>query len=343
MFEPPKILILNHFPKGYGLARYTDNLHHVVGRNAEVINIKLNPTYHDFPEGLLYDGTWSTSINVAARRLVYMKMINHLKENVHNGCILHYTEQSMPYFTKGGDNEIVTFHDLFAFDENKGFRSVLYKKFTREFLKFTNAIAVSNTTKAKVEERNFEGQIATIYHGVPEIFHPRSNKKFLREKYKLPIDKKLIVSVSSDAPRKNLKLLMQISKKISREFEIIRVGPPAGFDLNFKSISDSALSEIYSASDAFILTSTLEGFNHPVTEAMASGLPVVVSNIEIMNEITGSNGILCKNGDVESFVEGINEAINQQDKYASLSLNRAKHFSMHKFSSEMTAYYNKFL
>lgn len=338
-----KVSIINHFPNGFAMARYTNSLANIDQVFTEIINVKFNPTYVNFPDGLIYYGTKSKTINVLARSIVYERLKKHLKRNLEMGNLVHYTEQSMPMFTHGSDLEIVTFHDLFALDQKNGLLSIIFKNFTLKFLEFQNVIAVSNTTRDALEKMKFKGNLTTIYHGIPEIFHPRPNKKFLREKYGLPFDKKIIISVSSDVPRKNLQLLKNIGKMVKNNVEIIRVGPSVGFRYSFNNMSDNELAEIYSASDAFILTSTLEGFNYPVAEAMATGLPVIVSDLEIMKEVTNSAGILCKCNDADSFVEGIEEALDQQNKYSKLSIERAKRFTMANFIKEMTTYYRRLL
>ena len=57
-----------------------------------------------------------------------------------------------------------------------------------------------------------------------------------------------------------------------------------------------------------------------MTEAMATGLPVVVSDIEIMREVTGKAGILCDIKDELSFVEGIKLSLEEREKFSNLSL-----------------------
>lgn len=343
MTETKNVLILNHFPFPYAIARYSNELKSTMQENSELVNVKLNPAFDHFPAGTTYKGSSSLTANVVLKNIVFRRLQQHVNSVINQGGIVHYTDQSMPLFSPGGDRETVTFHDLFTLKENNGIKGILYKLYTREFLKFKNAIAISEYTRGKLEEAGFSGEISTIYHGVPKIFHPRPNKIEIRKRYRLPIDKKLILSVSSSSPRKNIPLLRRIKQNLGCDIEIVRVGPSEGFDLAYEKVSDETLAELYSAVDLFILTSTDEGFNHPVTEAMASGLPVVVSDIEIMREIVGNAGIFCDIKDQFSFIEGINLIIEERERYSSLSLAQAEKFSNEKFSKNMKDYYNKIL
>jgi glycosyltransferase involved in cell wall biosynthesis len=65
------------------------------------------------------------------------------------------------------------------------------------------------------------------------------------------------------------------------------------------SLPDSDLPALYHAADAFVLLSLYEGFGLPVLEAMASGVPVVVSNRTSLPEVAGKGGILVSPGDPE--------------------------------------------
>ena len=337
------MLIINHFALGTALARYTSELHTAVGDLAEIANVQFSPTKQNFPPGKFFQGTKSQVLNVFFRRFVYHKLHQSVSQMISGSGIVHYTEQSMPFFSNGGEREVVTFHDLFAMNGGNRIEDILFKRYTKKSLKFRNAIAISKYTKQKLEEGKFDGEISVIYHGIPKIFHLRNNKMELRKKYNLPLDKKVIISVSTDAKRKNLALLKQIAAVLPDHFKILRIGPSLGFDLNFATVTDETLAELYSASDLFLLTSTEEGFNFPVVEAMASGLPVVVSNIDIMQEIVGRSGIYCDLKGVDSFLEGIKTSIDQWEKFSKSSIERAKFFSLEKFETEMRNYYSHLL
>ena len=123
-----RVLVINHFPTGFALARYTSTLSKIGQGITEVVNVKFNPLYNDFPQGIVYKGTRYRTINLLAKKIVYRKLVKLLNNNLSNGGLIHYTEQSMPFFTKGGDQEVVTFHDLFSLNERNGFSSAIYIK-----------------------------------------------------------------------------------------------------------------------------------------------------------------------------------------------------------------------
>jgi glycosyltransferase involved in cell wall biosynthesis len=65
--------------------------------------------------------------------------------------------------------------------------------------------------------------------------------------------------------------------------------------------------DYYRVADVFVSTSELEGFGFTVAEAMACGLPVVVSNRGALPEIveSGQGGILCDPKDHPAFARSV--------------------------------------
>jgi glycosyltransferase involved in cell wall biosynthesis len=67
------------------------------------------------------------------------------------------------------------------------------------------------------------------------------------------------------------------------------------------------LSKIYRASDIFVFPSTKEGLPNVVLESMASGVPVLVSNLPVLEEIIkhGKNGLFVPIGDALALRDSI--------------------------------------
>ena len=73
---------------------------------------------------------------------------------------------------------------------------------------------------------------------------------------------------------------------------------------------DETLAILYRLAAVFVFPSLYEGFGLPPLEAMASGTPVVTSNVSSLPEVTGDAAVLVDPYDVESIADGIERVLN---------------------------------
>ena len=107
--------------------------------------------------------------------------------------------------------------------------------------------------------------------------------------------------------------------------------------------------DLYRASDFFLFTSFQEGLPRSTMEAMASGLPIICSNIRGNNDLVaeGINGYLCNPNNPSEFAEAIREICTNselKDRMSKRNMEDIHKFSLDSVSSEIKkiyAYYER--
>ena len=157
--------------------------------------------------------------------------------------------------------------------------------------------------------------IVTIYNGVDvNLFKPSENKKGLREKYNLPIDKKIVLFSASGfkEKRKGIDYVIKTAERLENNNVLfLGVGggqiPQRNNIHNFGYVSDrKTMSELCALSDLYIFPSFAEIMPLAPLEAMASGLPVIAFRIGPMKEIiTENEGVLVNIGDSKALTQAV--------------------------------------
>jgi glycosyltransferase involved in cell wall biosynthesis len=147
----------------------------------------------------------------------------------------------------------------------------------------------------------------------------------VRERYALP--RRYAITVGAIEPRKNIPRLLRAIDVLARrrpelrDVTLIHVGP-AGWLTDEVSqtlatlrlrdrvrflgfVPNDDLAALYQLARVSVYPSLFEGFGLPVLEAMASGCPVVTSNISSMPEVAGDAAVLIDPTDEESIAEGL--------------------------------------
>jgi glycosyltransferase involved in cell wall biosynthesis len=204
-------------------------------------------------------------------------------------------------------------------------------------------------------------KVDVVYLGVDhKNFRPRDKKK-VRKKLSLDEDKKIILHVGTDVPRKNIKTILEAVNilKGKIDFQFVRIGGPlyTSRDLLHRLNLESYVHEIgpvegklvslyYNAADVFVFPSIYEGFGLPLVEAMASGTPVIASNINCIPEITGGNAILSHPFDVKSLSKNILEVLSNESLAKEMKrrgIKRSKEFTWKKTAKETLRIYEQVL
>lgn len=103
------------------------------------------------------------------------------------------------------------------------------------------------------------------------------------------------------------------------ELETLEANAPANVTFHGK-IPDDEMAEFYASADVYFQPSRWEGLCMTVIEAMACGLPVVASAVGGIEESTveGETAFCCKPGDVDCFIERIEQLGTDADLRATM-------------------------
>ena len=143
-------------------------------------------------------------------------------------------------------------------------------------------LAPSETTKKELSKW-LKPKIEIFSRGVDaQQFNPRYRTKYFKKWYDI---KTAALYAGRLVPEKNLDLLVEVFKNLPEvRLFIVGDGPyrkelEEKIDAEFLGYKKGAiLSKIYANCDFFVFPSTSDAFGNVVLEAMASGLPVIVTN-----------------------------------------------------------------
>ena len=209
---------------------------------------------------------------------------------------------------------------------------------------------VSKSEKTRMIEYGYgtDSNIDVIYHGIDERFKPRqlhdpNMLENIRAKYNLP--DKFLLYVGRLNVVKNISNLIKSLPHLKEKIPLVIVG-----DYDWKMTNLDALvkdlqledrilfagavygvdlSYIYSVASIFCFPSYEESFGLPALEAMASGVPVVVSNRSSLPEICGDAGNYVNPDSPENIAEVIDELLdddNLRERKQIMGLARAQQF-----------------
>jgi glycosyltransferase involved in cell wall biosynthesis len=100
------------------------------------------------------------------------------------------------------------------------------------------------------------------------------------------------------------------------------------------------LHQIYRRADVYVTPAYTETFAHPLVEAMASGLPVVASDLEVHREICGDAAVYFPRFSSEGLagcVAQIAQSSENSRRMAALGVTRSRQFSWEKHVEEILA------
>lgn len=112
------------------------------------------------------------------------------------------------------------------------------------------------------------------------------------------------------------------------------------------ALSDKDLAQAYSSADIFCFPTLRESFGIVLIEAMASGLPVITSDLPVTEEVAGQSGMLVDPNDPEEIAWAIT-ALMDSDKERKIltrkSIARSKMFELRRIMSEYAKLYARVL
>lgn len=285
-------------------------------------------------------------LNVKFQKYLYKKEFDKLRAlSTNKNLFFHYSDYSIKNFTKR-ENSCLTLHDFFGVLKKYPYKygnflteREKYKKLI-DFIDFPFLISDSIQTAKDAEEYGFYFKPSVIYPPLREHIFPIKEKLNLRQKWNLPLDKKIVFSISSDDPRKNLPLIKKVASELNNKYIMVRVGSSLPNTISFQNLTYKEVNEFYNMADVLFFPTLDEGFGYPLIEAMAIGLPIVTSDLGITREVCGDAAIFIQ-PDIKNSLMSIENALNDFEILFNKGIIRSKVFSRAIFENQISSFYTK--
>jgi glycosyltransferase involved in cell wall biosynthesis len=177
--------------------------------------------------------------------------------------------------------------------------------------------------------------------GIPRdrirVAHPGVDRGFAPDGERTDLGRPYVLTVATLEPRKNLQTLVSAYRQPEGEGLTLVVAGGAGWgrrpQLEVPGIVPSGyvpperLPALYRGAQAFVFPSRFEGFGMPVLEAMACGVPCVVSAHPSLDEACGDAAIRVDPESPEAIADGIRRALAACDELAARGVAHAARFT----------------
>ena len=263
---------------------------------------------------------------------------------------------------------VITVHDL-AF--------LLYPHFlTRESARYyghidqavrwtDHIISVSESTKRDTIQHLgvAEDRITVVHEAANPVFRPMDRQEAREQiRYRHGIEAPYILFVSTIEPRKNvptlLRALWQLVECYKEDVRLVLAGGKGWlFEDAFSVVDELKLDRrvhfvgrvssedllyLYNAAEMLAHPAFYEGFGLPPLEAMACGLPVIVSNVASLPEVVGDAGFLIDPHEVDELTVAMWRVLNDdglRQEMRQKGLKQAGRFSWERAARETMAIY----
>lgn len=236
-----------------------------------------------------------------------------------------------------------------------GFKRTVYRfLFLRAMKNIDGLIAVSEQVSDSLfsYSKNLEGKITVINNGVDiNRYRITEDKSGIRESLGYGEDDLLVITVAILKEQKGHRYLISAAAELIPEYpklkfllagdgilkdDLIRLVDSNGIGENFHFLGiREDIPELLAACDYFILPSLWEGLPMALIEAMASGLPIVATEVsgskQVMND--GKTGLLVPPGDSHALAQALTKLISQPN-FACEMANSARERIQESYSVE---------
>ena len=259
---------------------------------------------------------------------------------------------------------IYTAHGFHFFEGNNKMKNFIYKTIEKWLAKYTDAIITINeedyqaAQKFKLRNDGSVYKVNGVGIDISEFENVNIDIRKKREELGIKESDKVLISIGDVNKNKNTDLLIDIIYKCNnKNLKCLICGKGDQIEIlkhkicNLKLESQilflgfrNDIKELLKVSYIYISTSKREGLPRALMEAMASGLPCVVSNIRGNRDLieNDKNGYCCNK--IEEYVDAINSLIESEDKtyeFTKKNLEVIKNYDFKKVKNEIRVIYNE--
>jgi glycosyltransferase involved in cell wall biosynthesis len=284
--------------------------------------------------------------------------------------VIHYPNRFFPYSWWGlPARKVVTVHDtafLSVPDELvPSLRRRTVWRIGRALRRMDAVVTVSDWSKSEIL-RHFDvppERIHVIGHGLDPAFRPGEPTVDLAAKY--GVRPPYLLNVSSIKKKKNVDGLVRVFARLRKEgypHTLVLVGKPdSGSDDVRREIDRHGLGgevtvtgfveaadhpDFYRQANLLVYPSFYEGYGMPVIEAMASGCPVVTSDVASLPEAAGGAAVLVDPRDDEAILAGVRSVLDnpaRRGELVSLGLRRVSGLTWDRIAAQHLRLYRSLL
>lgn len=221
---------------------------------------------------------------------------------------------------------------------------------TDEIMKYSKAYFVTSKKLFEIYNK-FEKKPETIIHdGVNlDIFKPKNLSRFENINRNIFVGwagNSKFVDADGDADMKGVEgIIKPAIEELKKQNYNVSLNMA---DRNIKKIDSNNMPEYYNSIDIYVCASKTEGTPMPILEAMAVGVPVITTDVGIVQEAFGKieKKYILKERTVECLVNKIKEMIDNPKEMSLISeenLNQIKDWDWSVISKKYKDFFDKFI